>query len=338
MAEAGCGSDAVLENAVLRVRVDPDVGGTITTIRHLGAGAAVLGVMPWYVPAQPHEGIAAPDERSWLAHYRGGWPLLFPNGGDACSFEGATHGFHGEASIAPWVCTREGETLCLERGFFSVPVTMVRRLSLEDDVLVISETVHHTGDRASRVMWTHHPTLGSDLLDGPFEITTGARTVASDEAYDPPANPLTPGVSGDWPILAGKEGDCDLSRLDGKIAAMAYLHGFDEPWVAVRRTDNTIAAALSWDAGHFPCAWLWWELGGTDDAPWFGRARLLGVEPSTSWPGTGLADIARRGGPLLTLEPGQTITTQLRLHVFQPAGPIRGIDAAGRATCDLEHA
>ena len=331
------GSDVVLENAALRVQVDAAVGGTIAAIRHLGAGAEVLGVTPWDVLGQPHGGLAAPDERSWLAHYRGGWPLLFPNGGDACRFEGAEHGFHGEASIAPWSCTREGNALRLERRFLSVPVTMVRHLALEHDVLCITESVYHTGHRASRVMWTHHPSFGGDLLDGPFEIATGARCVVVDEGYDPPANPLSPGAAGDWPMVAGKDGPCNLSRLDGMVAAMAYLHDLAGPWVAVRRLDNAIGTVLSWDGAHFPCAWLWWELGGTDDAPWFGRARLLGVEPSTSWPGTGLADIARRGGRLLTLEPGQSLTTRLRLHVFQPAGPVRGVDADGRASFALEH-
>ena len=81
----------------------------------------------------------------------------------------------------------------------------------------------------------------------------------------------------------------------------------------------------------FPYAWLWYELAGTSEPPWYGRARLLGVEPSTSWPGTGLADINSRGGELLTLIPDAEIIAVIRLHVFKPNGSITGITDSGHA-------
>jgi hypothetical protein len=186
------------------------------------------------------------------------------------------------------------------------------------------------GDRPIRVMWTHHPTFGADLLAGDFEIRTGARGVTVDDGYDPPTNPLKPGADGAWPSVAGKNGPVDLSRPSGPMAALAYLHDLDAAWVTVRRLDNALGVALSWDSRIFPCAWLWYELGGTAEQPWYGRARLLGVEPSTSWPGTGLADIDRRGGRLLTLEPDDEITSVIRLHIFQPTGPAHGVDENGR--------
>lgn len=320
----------VLESDLLRVAVDPQVGGTIVSVAHRHLGLSVLGSSPWDpLPFAPT--IAAPDETAWLAHYPGGWPLLFPNGGDACTFEGAFHGFHGEASAAPWRHESDGAMLRLSRRFFTAPVEMHRVLSVAGDVLTVRESVHMHGHTPVRVMWTHHPTFGADLLDGDFEIHTAACPVAADDGYDPPANPLQPGATGTWPHLPGKSGTVDLSRPAGGIAAVAYLHDLSEPWVAVRRRDNALAAALSWDARVFPCVWLWYELGGSQTAPWLGRARLLGIEPSTSWPGTGLADIARRGGSLLTLEPGAEITTELRLHVCKPSGPVRGIDTSGRA-------
>jgi hypothetical protein len=125
-----------------------------------------------------------------------------------------------------------------------------------------------------------------------------------------------------------------LSRPKAPVASVVYLSEFERPWVALRRLDGTVGAALSWDAAVFPCAWLWYELAGTSEAPWHGRGHVIGVEPSTSWPGTGLADIARRGGPLLTLMPGDVVRTELRLHVFQPTGPVHDVDAMGRVMSD----
>jgi hypothetical protein len=320
----------LLENEALRVVVDPRLGGTIAEIRHKTLGASVLGSVPWHPAPGPAATDAAADETRWLKHYTGGWPLLFPNGGDACHFEGMFHGFHGEASLAAWEAEQRGEALVMRHRFRTVPVEMERVLSLDGDVLVLRESVRMLGEAPIRVMWGQHPTFGSDLLAGPFEITTGARKLLVDDRYDPPANPLRPGASGTLSRAPGKAGDLDFGRPRDRMAAMAYLLDFEKPWIALRRLDRPLGAVLSWDGGIFPCAWLWIELGGTGDAPWNGRARLIGLEPNTTWPGNGLADVARRGGPLLELKPGAEINATVRLHVSAIGAPIDGIDAEGR--------
>jgi hypothetical protein len=325
------GDPVVIESAVLRITVNPAVGGTIDAIEHKGLGASVLGSVPWEPEAGPAESDAAPDEKTWLRWYGGGWPLLFPNGADACTFEGVFHGFHGEASLAAWEADVGNAAVRLTHRFRALPVEMRRELAVEGDLLTIRESVRMLGATPTRVMWGHHPTFGSDLLAGPFEIQSGARRVAVDDLYDPENNPLRPAAAGRWPTVAGKTGPFDLSRPVGVIAAVACLTDFDSPWASIRRLDDSVAAALSWDVAIFPCAWLWYELGGTQEPPWLGKARLIGLEPNTTWPATGLADASRRGGRLLTLMPGAEITTTVRLHVFKPAGPVLGVDTNGRA-------
>ena len=324
------GDTAVLENEALRVIVHPRVGGTIAAIEHRGLGASVLGTVPWAPEVAPLDSGAAPDEPTWLTRYGGGWPLLFPNGGDACEFEGTFHGFHGEASIAPWEAEIAGAVLRLTRRFRTVPVDM-RELALDGDLLTIRETVRMLGGQPARVMWGHHPTFGSDLLAGPFEVQAGARKVAVDDRYDPGNNPLNPGAAGPWPSAPGKTGPFDMSRPSGKVAALACLHDFDSAWVSIRRLDDSVAAALSWDGRVFPYAWLWYELCGTPEPPWCGKTRLIGLEPNTTWPASGLAEADRRGGPLMTLQPGAEITATVRLNVFRPEGAVLGVDATGRA-------
>ena len=279
----------------LRVTINPQVGGTITSITHLGLGLSVLGTVPWDAIDAPIESFAARDEAEWLTRYTGGWPILFPNGGDACTVDGVFHGFHGEASISPWTAKASPASLRLVRRFRTVPVEMQRELTVVGDMLVIRERLRMSGSHPIEVMWGHHPTFGSDLLAGPVEITAGTRHVTVDDTYDPAANPLRPGATGTWPIVAGKTGPVDLSRPEGIPTAMAYLHDFDAAWVAMRRMDNAIAVALSWDAAHFPCAWLWYELGGTREAPWHGRGRVIGIEPNSTRPGMGLANAKRLG-------------------------------------------
>jgi hypothetical protein len=128
----------------------------------------------------PLESSAAPDEQTWLTRYGGGWPLLFPNGGDACMFDGNFHGFHGEASISPWEVEVSASMVLLTRRFTTVPVRMQREMTVDGDVLTIREIVEAEGERPVLAMWGHHPTFGSDLLDGDFEIQSGACNVTVD--------------------------------------------------------------------------------------------------------------------------------------------------------------
>jgi hypothetical protein len=308
----------VLETAALRVTVDPELGGTVTSIVHRAQGLSVLGTVPWTPRPGPAATIAAPDENAWLPYYTGGWPLLFPNGGDACSFDGVFHGFHGEASLATWAVNQTPERLRLRRRFETVPVEMDRIFTVEADAVLIRESVTLHGDRPVDVIWGHHPTFGSDLLAEPFEIRTKARRVVADDRFDPPCNPLQPGADADWPEVPGKAGPYRLDRPQGPMAAMAYLLDFETPWASIRRLDGAIAVDLTWDGSVFPGAWLWIELEGTQDLPWAGKARLIGIEPNTTWPGNGLLDTHRRGARLLTLHPNQTISSWVRLRAFKP--------------------
>jgi hypothetical protein len=327
----------LLENDQLRIVVDPMVGGTIRSVEHRALGLSVLGKVPWKAETTPLDPATVKDERLWLTRYSGGWPILFPNGGDACTFHGVFHGFHGEASIAPWDMQMDDRAIALRRRFVTVPVEMEREITLDGDLLLIRETARVTGAEPATVMWGHHPSFGSDLLEGPVEIQCNARAFLSDDHYDAPANPLRPGGKGRWPMVPGKAKNAlfDLSRPREPLSAMTCLADFPPKitggaWVTIRRLDNAVGVALSWDETVFPNAWLWFELAGLTDAPWNGRTRLIGVEPNTTWPASGLAEAEARGGRLLTLVPGKEVTAQVRLQVFMPAGAVRGVNPDGR--------
>jgi hypothetical protein len=116
---------------------------------------------------------------------------------------------------------------------------------------------------------------------------------------------------------------------------MTYLGDFPPEitggaWVTIRRLDNAVGIALSWDGRVFPYAWLWFELNGLTDAPWNGETRLIAVGPNTTWPANGLADAEAQGGRLLSLMPGKAVTAEIRLQVFKPNGAVRGVNPDGR--------
>jgi galactose mutarotase-like enzyme len=320
-----------LRSSVLAVAVTPGKGGDIVSIRHLPTGREVLWQTPW--GGRPG-GYTLPESdagEAWLLGYTGGWQLLVPNGGTACVHDGVRQVFHGEAALAPWQWAERDGALDLRLAFFTLPLVMTRRLALDGDLLTIEETLTNDSRLPIELVWGHHPGFGGALLDGPARLTCGARRVVVDDHADERGNALLPGTTSDWPMALDEHGhEIDLrAPLDGRHG-MAYLQDFTEGWAGLTRTDGSIGIALSWDAALFPTAWLWQELGGSTTPPWFGRARVVGIEPCTSWPGHGLAAIAASTGTQLRLAPGETRATTLRLHVFTGIGEVAGV-REGRA-------
>jgi hypothetical protein len=303
----------VLDNGLLRATVAPGLGGTILSLAHLPSGLSALGTVPWRADPEPP---AAPPmtEAAWLRHYTGGWPILFPNGGEACVAGGATHGFHGEGSVSPWRAEAEPAAVTLTRRFASVPATLTRRIALAADTL--SVTTEARAGAPCAAIWGEHATFGGDLLAGAFRFETAGAALRADPGYDPPANPLLPGGEGRWPHLPGKDGGTlDLSRPAEGWAALVYLSDFTRPEITLARDDGRLAATLSWQGEVFACLWYWIELAGTPDPPWGGRTRLIGLEPCSTAATDGLARAAARGDRLVRLEPGRAIGAEVRLRL-----------------------
>jgi hypothetical protein len=296
-----------LESATLRATVTPRVGGMITSVRHLPTGTELLARAPWPTLTDPLD--HAEDEATWLTRFPGGWPVMFPNAGDACTVDGVAHGFHGEGSAAEWEASGDRHSITLTRRFRSVPVTMTRHLRLEGDRLDLAETVAAQGP--ATVAWGQHVTLDP----GPpgARLETSAARLAACATYDPPANPLSPGAEAAWPILPGKRGPVDLSRPPEGAALLACLMDLGPaPWAALTRADG-LTLRLDWTADPWPFAWVWVETGGSTGPPWNGQARMLGIEPCSTWPATGLGPARAAGGPVITLRAGQTRDARLTL-------------------------
>src|SRR5579871_3783269 len=138
-----------LQNDLLSVTVLVDKGADIYRLEHTGTGIDVLWKTPWGV-REPGSGIAPPpnSEVAWLEHYPGGWQVLFPNGGNACTYQGVELPFHGEASAIPWAitslaATSEEAQLGLAARLHRSPFRIERTLSLRDGdpMLILEETV-----------------------------------------------------------------------------------------------------------------------------------------------------------------------------------------------------
>ena len=304
----------ILENGTLRATITPCLGSAITSLCHLPSGVDVLARTPWETSPDPLP--FAPDEATWLTRFSGGWPLMFPNAGDACDDGPVRHGFHGEGSFSRWEAQHKDQDLILTRHFQTVPVTMTRHMTLAGNRLEVAETI--TADAPCTVAWGQHVTLGSDLLTGVVTLATSANHLIACKSFNPDANPLLPGATGAWPILPGRAGPVDLTHPPEAAALLACLMDLGPtPWASLTRPDG-LCVRLDWTADPWPLAWLWVETGGTSCAPWNGQARMIGIEPCTTWPATGLAAARAAGGPLMTLAAGETRSAGITLTIRPP--------------------
>jgi galactose mutarotase-like enzyme len=210
-----------------------------------------------------------------------------------------------------------------------LPLVLERRMRLTEEppALRIEETVHSDAPVPTAFLIGHHPAFVAsqgtrvDLPDGtPLLVDPGYATDLVD---------LPPGAEGTWPTLPGRAGE--EVRLDtvgsGPVQRLVYATRLGpSPWAAIRWPDEGLGAGLAWDGATFRCAWLWWEIGGAE-LPWYGRARIVAIEPNTTFPADGLA-AARARGAAHELAPGTRHETWITLGLFH--ADERAVTAVGR--------
>ena len=316
----------------LEVDVDPDRGAEIVAVRRPG-GANVLATYDWDAPLPVREtGSSGDGELDWLSEYRGGWQELFPNAGAPSVVDGVPLPFHGEASRARWQVLSQAADRVTLRTAARLPLVIERTMRLTDDppALRVDEVVRSEAPVASAFLLGHHPAfLASE--GARIDLPEGTAMLV-DEGYVTDLVDLRPGSSGTWPLIEGREGG-DV-RLDvvgaGPLQRMLYLSGLGAtPWAAVRDVGAGLGAAMAWDVTTFPCAWLWWEIGGPE-YPWYGRARIVAIEPATAAPADGLA-AARSRGQAHELAAGGVHRTWLTMSLFDAdERPVSAVERDGR--------
>ena len=321
-----------LANAHLEVEIDPDLGAEVRSVRRPG-GPNVLARYEWSSPLSVRRAGSYGDAvLDWLSDYRGGWQELFPNAGDACLVGGVPLPFHGEVSRARWEMHEAGPDHVTMRSASRLPLVLERRMRLAPDrpALRLEETVRTEGPLGSHFLMGHHPAFVA-TAGARVELPAGTRLLV-DERYVTDLVDLSPGEGGEWPLAPGHAGvDVRLDRIpDGPVQRLVYLLDLGpSPWAAISDVHPGLGVAMAWDAGTYPCAWAWWEIGGSD-FPWYGRARILAIEPNTAAPSDGLG-AARRRGQAHRIEPGSEHHTWLTLALFDPeAGSVVGVDREGR--------
>jgi hypothetical protein len=321
-----------LESELLQVVVLPAKGCDIYSLRDVASGIDVLAKTRLGLADLQPAGYASSSAEAWLSQYLGGWQLVLPNGGAAAQVQGAEWGFHGEACVLRWsVDEQSAASMAASVRLLRAPLLVRRWLDVKGATLTVRESVTNESASAIDVMWTHHPAFGAPFLDGRCIVSTGARTITADD--ETPGTVLAAGSVHKWPSAQGSDGA--MVRLDevaasgSGVAHLAYLSEFDSGFFAITNPQLRLGVAFRWPIEVFPCAWYWVEAGASKGFPWYGSYYTLAVEPATSWPGQGIANLRAKGGVPLTLAPDEECEVELEVTLFHDDRRVVGVDPGG---------
>lgn len=260
-------------------------------------------------------------------YYYGGWQEALPNS-PTFNYRGASLGQHGEVWMIPWKCAvvkdgPEEVAVKLWASPLRVPVYIEKTLTLRagQPTLFIDERLSNTSRTHLDIMWGHHIAFGLPFLREGGRLTANARAMVAEPAM-PAHRRFIPGVETDWPRAQNIDGQWeDASLIPPESATpysdLAYLSGFKEKaYYAIRNEEKNIGFAVRWDGTLFRHLWYWQERYATQDAPWWGSAYAIGLEPWTSrYPAD--PEQAIESGDWLRLEAGQVLSTSLEASAFQ---------------------
>lgn len=320
-------SEIILKNDFARVLIDPDRGGQITSFT-TGDERDLIFAADWSAPLSADDGpVYGSTELDWLSRYGGGWQTLFPNAGAAGVVDGVPVAFHGETSLARVRVISAASDRCEIEAPARLPLVLRSSIRLAADraALLIDHTVTNVGSRRTPYLLGHHPTfpaIPGSSLDAP-----GGRV----EVEPATPGPLRPGSS-NWPVAPRADGDGeDLSVIPGaEQVRLIYRPDIPEGWAALRppETVGGKGAALAWDVETFPHLWIWLQ-NAHPGFPWYGRARMIGIEPQRSWPFDGIEGAIARD-QALWLEPGEARSAWVTLAAFDDVTrPVVSVSRAG---------
>jgi hypothetical protein len=331
-----------LSNPSLSVTVLANKGADIYALVDRRTGVDVLWKSPLGLRAPDHGLLAADSQTAWLEMYEGGWQECFPNGGDACQYQGVELTFHGESSTLPWryeVITENDDEVTVDFTvqLFRSPLRCRRRMTLTGAGrhLRIQEEMTNFAGEMIDLMWGHHPAYGAPFLSEHTRIYTNARTIWGDHKYGPPHSVLLPGAKAQWPHGEAHAGrTVDMSRIPGQDEprnTLAYLLDFDgAPWYALVNSELQLGVGLAWSGDVFRYCWFWQEMHGSSGFPFYKRTYTMAIEPWSSIPGYGLANVINTTKTQLTLAPGASLPAELTVTLFDAQGAVNrvGLDGA----------
>lgn len=268
----------IIENDILRLRLEPDFGGRVTELTDLRTGRN------WLVGG-PSVGSSAQDAAFGVEQAQG-WDECFPSAAP-CQLEAWPIALrdHGEFWARPVevVASRESATVAGQVG----SVRFQRVLELDGDRLILTYRVSNDGALAMPYLWGQHLLIapqdgdrlelpGLDALDAAFLSHGGRLLPTGPVAFPDPKRDALPSLGGVHPLAAS-------------FAAKFFAPVRGE--AEARVVGRTGTFTLCWSAEEVGYLGLWLDYGGWPaDAP----VRQISLAPTTA-PMESLADAVASG-------------------------------------------
>lgn len=332
-----------IENEILCATILLDKGADIYELVYKPQQMDVLWKSPWGLKT-PGRGAqsAFHSHSAALENYPGGWQMVFPNGGDACTYKGVELNFHGEAAMTYWdheIVASESEVaeVRLFTRLFRSPFRLERVIRVESGKpwLSIREQIKNESGEEMDFMWGQHPAFGSPFLSGDCRIDTGACCLEADDTMDSPFNPLELGQKYDWPISQVDGKNLDLSVVPGQSDErflIAYFNNFKSGWYGITNTKLGFGVGMVWPKDVFPYAWFWQEMNASSGFPFYKNSYVMAIEPFSSYPAQGLVSVMEKTATHRKLAPGESVEAEYKVLFYESGGGICNIHPDGNVS------
>ncbi len=311
----------VLENALVRAVVLPDLGIKIHEFSYKPADRDFLYHHPRVEPRSPTYGV---NVDNW---WSGGLDEAIPTGHPS-TVDGEDYPFLGEVWSLPWDYQIEARgpdvaSVHLWRETVIAPLRVERWLTVHDGepVLRMRHRVTNVGTQPFSFLWGLHP--GFAVSEG-YRIDVPAGSGVIEESL--PEDRL--GLSGtkyDWPWANGPGGATQDMRIVPSAAVgtmdFHYLTNLTAGWLAVTDPEAQIGCGLVFPRQIFDTVWVWLVNGG-----WRG-VQCAAVEAWNGYPAR--LSQALEAGRGSTLAPGEQINCETSLVAFQGVRAVGDLTLAG---------
>jgi hypothetical protein len=320
-----------MRNPYMQVDVLPDKGADIYAITHVNTGIDVMWKSPLGLRPLDHGHFSRDTQAAWLECYEGGWQEILPHAGEAETYNGVELTFHGESTLLPWsfnVVKDAGDEIIVDFdvSLFRSPFKLTRRMVMNATTrhVRLIERVTNLAGEPMDFMWGHHPAYGAPFLSEHLRVSTNARTVWTDSAFDSAFATTVAGETTEWPYARGKDG----SRVDLRTFPpaserhffMGYLLNFDgDPWYALTNAQLKLGVGVAWTPNAFRHLWFWQEMRASTGFPFYGRTYTMALEPHSSYP-HGLVSVMNSTQTHHTLAAGASLDAELTFAMFDYAG------------------
>jgi hypothetical protein len=255
-----------IENDTLRLTVLSE-GGHIAQMLHKASGVNPLWTPPWrsIEPSTYQENLhpeyGSNSESKLLAGIMGHNLCLDLFGGPSEAEAAAGITVHGEASVAPYTISTDGDEMITTVHVSTAQLHFERRLTLDGGAVHITETVHNCAAMDRPIAWTQHVTLGPPFL------------VPGETEFDVP-------VTRSQGLLGETIRPQTYTHRAGSGGYTAYLLDpeRDDAWFTAWSPGMQLWIGYCWKRADFPWIGFWEENCSRQSPPWNGETVTRGME------------------------------------------------------------